>query len=558
MGAESGGVTMHTKKRTTTWARRGMALFVALLFLALFSSLSLALMSMSSVNAQMSNNHHASNAAMNAALSGLEVGKYIIANTPTGAPTSRNIVSDDEANEIWTNLCGTLETINPGGLTIEPASNFTDEYGTGEKISTSSINFAGTGENFTVGFYRYTDGYLPRTTILLSSAGTSRQISRQVKLNVEIAKGAEVLNYAIASRGRMWVTQNSIIHGPVFSTWNRPDVGSGIETTADTTIEGSINTVIKLEDLQANGIQMETLDEDNNPVFDDQGQRVHTPDDDIQGEHEGINYGVEFNDDMPGMNASDYDTSSYKDICTDIGQPSRTQREYFPHAAGNYTQPKYSSSKEYDRKVYENQTYSNVKIPRGHHALFINCTFEDVLFVETNPSYSDSRSQTNNIRFQDCAFNGAIAADVPSSTNHWSWWTRNVLYFTGEATFDNQSGMVETTILAPNFNVNLGNTGEMDAGSGNTLTGAIVGGIVDVRGNADIYGTIISTYDTSAHSSGYITNIGAADDGGSESSGYVGGTITITPNPDQLLPSGITSPIVIRPLNNTYSEELGV
>jgi hypothetical protein len=528
----------------------GFAMVLSMIFIALFSALGLALMTMSGTNARVASNHHVSNSAMNAAMSGLEVGKYIVANTAT-MTTSKNTVSDAEAYLIWANLCGTLQAISPGGLTVGSVGTFTDQNGTGEEIQTSAINFGGTGDDFAIRFYRYDSD--PRT-ILLSSTGNSGTISRHVRVGVAIAKESEVLSYAIASRGRMWVTQNSTIHGPVFSTWNRPDVGTGIETTPDTTIEGSVNTVIPLEDLKANNRQMETLDQDDNPVFDENGNRVHSPGDAIQGGHEGINYGVPFDGDMPGMSPEDYNTSEYKQGLTPLGTPDRVQREYFPHAAGNYAAPKAASSKVYDRKVYENKTFSNVTIPKGSHALFINCTFENVLFVETNANYTDSTSGTNNIRFDGCTFNGSIVSDVPSSSNHYSWWMRNVLYFTGEATFENKSSMQETTILAPNFNVNLGNTGSLDAGSGNVLTGAIVGGIVDIRGNADIHGTIISMYDTSAFSSGYITNIGAADDGGSESTGYVGGTISITPDPDQLLPSGITSPIVIRPMINTYEE----
>jgi len=69
-------------------------------------------------------------------------------------------------------------------------------------------------------------------------------------------------------------------------------------------------------------------------------------------------------------------------------------------------------------------------------------------------------------------------------------------------------------------------------------------------------GPIISMCDTSQWSSGYVTNIGATlDDGGSETTepGDVG-VISITPDEDKMLPSGITSPIVIAPLQDTYSE----
>jgi len=77
-----------------------------------------------------------------------------------------------------------------------------------------------------------------------------------------------------------------------------------------------------------------------------------------------------------------------------------------------------------------------------------------------------------------------------------------------------------------------------------------------VRGNAQIHGTIISMCDTTQWSSGYVTNIGATlEDGGSETTveGDVG-VISITPDADQMLPSGILSPIIIKPLQNTYSE----
>jgi hypothetical protein len=155
------------------------------------------------------------------------------------------------------------------------------------------------------------------------------------------------------------------------------------------------------------------------------------------------------------------------------------------------------------------------------------------------------------VRFEDCTFNGVIVTDVPQPFN----WQRNCLYFTGGATFENTSSIQEATVLAPHFNVNLGNTNPV-AGDSNVLTGAIVGGIVDVRGNAQIYGTIISMFDTTPYSSGYVTNIGATlDDGGSETTelGDIG-TIEITPEADMMLPSGITSPIVIETSPNTYSE----
>jgi hypothetical protein len=526
-----------------------MALILCLIFMAIFSALTAGLMTTSTTNAQVADNHRKTNTAMNSAMSGLEIARYYIAQTPTFS-TNRNTVSTADAATMWANLCSTVQTKALGGLAVNAPAAFTDSVGTGSQIVTPAISFA-SGQSFIVRFYRY-DANPAR--ILVDCTGAGGTLSRKVHLGLDLKKQADVLNYAIASRGRMWVTQNSVIHGPIYSSWNKPSLGTGIETTADTVVEGTISTAITLADLKSHNLQMETLDADDQPVFDAQGNRVVSSQDKIQGSHEGIFYGVQ-NANMPGMNASDYNTSTYKALCTAIATSSTVQTEYFPYAASGYNVPKDSSSKRYDRKVYQNMTFSNVKVPKGTHALFKNCTFNNVLFVETNATYSDSATYTNNIRFDNCTFNGAIVSDVPTtSTTSSTWWMRNALTFTGTATFNNQSQFRETTILAPNFNVNIGNTGSFESGSTNTLTGAVVGGIVDVRGNARLFGTIISMFDTSNYSSGYVTNIGAANDGGSESVGYTGGVIEVTPDPERLLPSGITTPVIFSPVNSTYSE----
>jgi hypothetical protein len=541
---------MNTHLIRSLSARKGVALMMCLIFMVLFSALTVGLMTTSTTNAQVADNHRKTNTAMNSALSGLECAKSIIAHTPT-ISTNQNTVTAAQANTIWANLCSTLQTTALGGLAVSPAAAFTDSVGTGTQIVTPAINFGAAGQSFTLRFYRYDAN---PTRILVDCNGHEGTITRKVRQEMDIRKQADVLNYAIASRGRMWVTQNSVIHGPIYSAWNKPAIGTGIETTADTTIEGSISTAIPLADLKTHNLRMETLDASDQPVFDAQGNRVVSSQDKIQGSHEGILYGVQ-NSAMPGMSPTDYNTSMYKSLCTTIAASSTVQTEYFPYAAAGYTVPMYSSSKRYDRKVYQNMTFSNVKVPKGTHALFKNCTFQNVLFIEANATYSDSATMTNNIRFDNCNFNGAIVSDVPTTSNtNSTWWMRNTLNFTGTATFNNQSQFRETTILAPNFNVNIGNTGTFESNCTNNLTGAVVGGIVDVRGNARIYGTIISMFDTSTYPSGYITNIGAAIDGGSESVGYTGGVIEVTPDPERLLPSGITTPVIIAPVNTSYSE----
>ena len=350
----------------------------------------------------------------------------------------------------------------------------------------------------------------------------------------------------------MWVTGDSTIHGDIFSSWDRAEI-SPFNMTADSSVLGTINTVLTQEQIAADhspyaDYQLETLDGDGEPMFDGDGDRIYSEDDEVQGYHEGINYGQPF-DDMPGMSIDDYDTDGYNVGLTDIPYCPSANREteYFPHAAGNYNQPSSSSSRQLSRHVYENQTFTDARLPDNRNALFRNCTFEGTFYIDC---YKSGSTNYNNVRFEDCSFNGPIITDVPQVLK----WKENCLYFTGSATFNNEA-MEEATILAPHFNVNLGNTNPV--GTDNSeLTGAIVGGIVDVRGNAVVRGTIISMCDTTQWSGGYVTNIGCTIyDGGSETTepGDVG-TIDITPEPDKLLPSGIRTPIIISENGGSYTE----
>jgi len=542
---------MSSTKRSTSQRYQGAVLIISMIFVVVFSALAVSMATLSGTNTQIASNQHKVNSALLAAQSGLDCARYIIS-TVVLEETSYNIVSDTEADGVWADLCQHLQTNPLGGQTVSESTRFTDSVDSGDQIVTSATSFGAANVDFAVRFYRYDSD--PHT-IKMESIGSEGEVVRKVRMDMEVTKDGEVLNYAIASRGRMWLTGETTIHGDIFSTWDRPEI-SPYNMTSDSAVLGTINTVLTLDDIQGHGYQLETLDENGNPIDingDPLGSnyenRYYSPDDEVQAYHEGINYGQPY-EDIPGMDISDYDTDLYNDGLTDIPScPSELREtEYFPHASGDYSQPKSWSSRELNRHVYENQTLSDVRLADNRNALFRNCTFEGILYIDCSKSGS---SNYNNVRFENCTFNGVIVTDVPQVLK----WQYNCLYFTGEATFDNTSDIQEATILAPHFNVNLGNTNP-EQSDNNVLTGAIVGGIVDVRGNAQIYGTIISMCDTTQWSSGYVTNIGATlDDGGSETTelGDIG-VIGITPEEDKMLPSGITSPIVIKPKQDTYAE----
>ncbi len=606
--------------------RSGTALILSMIFVLIFSALAISMATMSGTNVQLVSNQHKVNSALSAAQSALECGRYIVANTPLPS-TSINIVTTEQANNAWNTLCSQVQ----GQPWVAGQASQTEN-----EIITPAVSFGQANTSFQVKFHR-SDIH----TIKLEGIGSDGQIKRDVSINMKITKNNEVLNYAIASRGRMWLTGDSTIHGDIFSTWNlsntqlaqlaqlkvqiqqKMDEGtlnfssfsslvsslglntsqrttilnellngklippsaasrcisfmssvpsiSPLNVTSDSEVLGTVNTCWSKEQIESKTWKLETLDANGKPMYDEDGNKIISPEDEIQGQCQGINYGVPPQN-MSGMTISDYNTVTYYNATRtaqggggdiyystsaanytgnldSLGSTCGTKYryEYFPHAVDSYTTNRPGGGGvQVKRYIYKNQTFNDARLLNDKNALFINCTFNDVLYVDCGKTTSNY----NNVRFDNCTFNGTIVTNTPQTFN----WQKNCLYYTGSATFQNNTS-ADATILAPHFNVNLGNTNPV-SGTENVLRGAIVGGIVDVRGNAEVFGTIISMADTSMYTSGYVTNIGATlNDGGSETVaiGDVG-VINITPDPDKLLPSGITSPIIIKPLQNTYSE----
>jgi hypothetical protein len=260
-----------------------------------------------------------------------------------------------------------------------------------------------------------------------------------------------------------------------------------------------------------------------------------------------------------------------------------------------YTNHEFNTNEHFNRPVYRNRTFDNIIIPTGYNPIFENCTFNRITYVDadetvkratknwgdfnpelptsqqtkdnTLPMKSNSYCQggyrstdwwpddrSNNVAFVSCTFNGPVITAVPRDY----YWTKNAVTFTGETRFYNDY-MPESTILAPMFNVNIGgfNTDQSDS----KLSGIIVGAIVDIRGDAEVDGTILSIFfpdydlgstSTRAH---WRTNIGYYYDGeaGSIPSDAVG-VSRVRPNPGRMLPFGITTRIIIRPQYGTYRE----
>lgn len=239
----------------------------------------------------------------------------------------------------------------------------------------------------------------------------------------------------------------------------------------------------------------------------------------------------------------------------------------------------------YRRPVFRNLTLRNVRIPKGLNALFENCKFEGVTYVELQTNITDGSGNTttnantamnwskrmksgsfnantaltssnswgfsegNNLRFHNCTMNGPVISDNPTAYSHFT----NSWEFTGSSLFDNQADDT-ATIVAPQTNIEMGSfTSPGTAPS--TLVGVVVAGNIDIRGKSVVDGSIIVTGDGAGNTTqGWF----GPSDGSTDvttpmpEGGY--GRLNIRYNPNRALPDGINVAIDILPDTSTYTE----
>jgi hypothetical protein len=250
----------------------------------------------------------------------------------------------------------------------------------------------------------------------------------------------------------------------------------------------------------------------------------------------------------------------------------------------------------YRRPVFRNMTFRNVQIPKGLNALFDNCKFEGVTFVDmernittsggsVTTSQSDgmnwstrrisgdsfnkdkpligdaqgtpSSGQTitqgsrrgNNLRFNNCTFEGPLTGAYATAYTHFS----NSWEFTGATRFDNQVDQT-ATIVSPQVNIEMGSFTDPNTAP-STLVGVVVAGNIDIRGTSTVDGSIIITGDGAGNTT--LAYFGASDGSTDPNSpmpegGW--GRLNIRYNPHRALPDGINLPITLMAVPDTYTE----
>ena len=322
------------------------------------------------------------------------------------------------------------------------------------------------------------------------------------------------------------------------------------------------------------------------------------------------------------INSTDFNVSSFRttaESADDFVTQAAAQEDLHDPGDPTSPQPVSSATEEvpfgsahpydyYERPVYENMTFTDVMIPKGTNALFKNCHFVGVTFVDTeknntDPNFNyagmsesdgsqkfpdmtvgvtdggtsttvaDTKTISNNVRFHDCTFEGAVVSEPASAYTH----VRNKIAFTGTTRFDIDGSVTLTdtekalyrrsTILTPHYSVEMGSfTAPADPGETVELSGTIVAGVLDMRGQVKVNGTILTTFEPQsdvapvigATSPQFNTTLGyfSSDDGDVEAElpAEGVGVIQVTYDPTMAMPDGITAPIELKAHAETYYE----
>lgn len=387
-------------------------------------------------------------------------------------------------------------------------------------------------------------------------------------------------------------------------------------------IRGQVSILAEKADWEAGAAGGPYQDHLQGPILPDYGE---TP----------LEFGDSAGSDLYAYDASSFDVSQFSatasttiadqaaaPIANDPGDPT----EYVAPSAATREAVPFGAAYPYDyfdRPVYRNMVFDNARIPKGTNALFEDCRFIGVTYIETEPVNSDlnynyagmqeadgtfkhpdkivtvngvdyggdpntpgstplgTKLLGNNLRFHNCRFEGAIVGGTPSGgtlpMDFEFTHTRNKVSFTGNTVFDAKNSpdlsaaekalYERSTMMLPHFSVELGSFDDGYSSDETVeLSGTVVAGLIDIRGQADIEGTIITTFepqsdqgpvigDTSPQFNTTLGYFGSADgDLETELPGTGLGEITLRYNPNIPLPDGINGPIMIVPIRSTFAE----
>jgi Tfp pilus assembly protein PilX len=431
---------MNNYKGRNRELRDGAVLIIAVIFVALFSSLGLAILSMSSSNVQIADNHYKANRALESAQSGLEVTRYWLGRVAMPG----TVTPADRFTTMTTLFNAELTTAN---ISTTTPSAYDEDGACAVNLGSTTIN-SQTDQSFDASIEKTADLDVVKVTVTGGDiTGGTDSITRTISVNCRFeTREHNVFDYGVATKGPLNLLGNIAMDG------------TNVAVEADVYIESNSQN----EALSIIG---------NSQIAGD--VTITNPDGyvTLQGGQAGI--GGE-----TGLDALNH--VSVGDAPVEFPVPLT---DYFEQYVENTFDPAIHDTT-------SDATYENIRIPGGTNPTFSgNTSLSGIVFIES----------PNIVTFTGNAdITGVIVGDGDMNDNS----GENQIIFLGTVSsapvstlpeteqFDGIRNETGTFLMAPGFSASFG-------GNFDTLSGAIAANGINFFGNAGgtINGSIINYSD---------------------------------------------------------------
>ncbi|HSV27120.1 MAG TPA: pilus assembly PilX N-terminal domain-containing protein [Sedimentisphaerales bacterium] len=204
---------MNNKYNNLRGMRKGVALIVAMIFLAIFGALAVAMSSMSRTNVQAATNQAKAGRALASAESGLDIMRYAMQQVVIPGRTFPDQIVSETRKDIVSALAG----FEVGSITLDATTV------TVPAITLNSV----TGQSFTARIVR-----VDAETVYLYVTGMAGDITRTVRVRYDfVRRGHSVFDFGVATRGPLMLQGNVSVEGVTVSS----DADVYIESLANNT-----------------------------------------------------------------------------------------------------------------------------------------------------------------------------------------------------------------------------------------------------------------------------------------------------------------------------------
>ncbi|MFP4053134.1 MAG: hypothetical protein ACLFV7_04640 [Phycisphaerae bacterium] len=566
--------------RPRSRARRGAALILALMLICICSTIAVGLNYSVDMNVRKAVNHADSLSARLVAESGMEYTAYLMQGLQQQQCTA---VDPNMVDVVYDHL----EDVLVPGFFADANSIVKD----GNSIAVSYIDLPDSGQKFRF-TVQVSDAGDNTHELSLRVTGKSGSLERTLGMTYEVKVDKTLLEFAMSSSVRLVARGNVRVHGPVASSWGRnlkPGVRNhkthplNIQLGPRGFIRGHLATRLTKDEFT--GTDSKDVDFHEGITWDDDVFDEPNYDGPAFADQYDADGGVRMDD--PNYHGPVFTCDNAEDNPTDA---LRSQIEYeVPESAmtldpddfdlaplkaratAALPQPDHSNSTWRHRNGEDGNAaaFNNLKVPKGTNPTFENCTFKGITFIEVDEETDNPKNgNQNSVTFKNCTFEGPIITGCPKTMD----WNKNRIDFEGDTKFRSEAieaTLGGVTLMAPNYNVNIGDCRGSSMDSESEIHGLVIGGVVDLRDKVKVHGTVVSMAKL-VDSDGNIlmnqspswlkggqvcdSNIGNLH-GGSEGGGDESNNdIDIIPNPNNKMPTGIKKKYTVTPLRTSYRE----